>query len=164
VRSCVPAALARPRGAPAPALRPGSCAQLAHQLRDGVLADPPAGVLQVRGDPRRPVLALMQREQAPDLGPEPLPASRPRRQRPASPLVKPGLRHSQRPAGYRVRDAMLRPLGGDERGHGYRPIASDTQRATLRLRTSHLMASSAFSLRSRASSARSSSLTTPSPP
>src|SRR5262249_15828212 len=62
-----------------------------------------------------------------------------------------------------MRDAVIRPLGCDERGHGYRPIASDTQRATLRLRTSHLMASSAFSLRSRASSARSSSLSAPSP-
>ena len=60
------------------------------------------------------------------------------------------------PAGHRLRDAVLFPLGSDERGHGYLlPIASETQRATLRLRTSHRICSSAFSLRSRASSARS---------
>ena len=42
---------------------------------------------------------------------------------------------------------MLDPLGGDEAGHGYRPIASLTQRATERLRTSRSIASSAFSRR-----------------
>ena len=63
-----------------------------------------------------------------------------------------------------MRDAVTGPLGSDERGHGYLlPIASETQRAKLRLRTSHLIASSAFSLRSRASSARSSSPRTPFP-
>jgi hypothetical protein len=65
----------------------------------------------------------------------------------------------------RVRDAVLHPLGCDEPGHGYLlPITSETRRATLRLSTSHLIASSAFSLRSRASSARSSSLSAPPQP
>src|SRR6266851_3291488 len=58
---------------------------------------------------------------------------------------------------------MLVPLGGDKGGHRYRPIASLTQRATERLSTSRSIASSAFSLRSRASSARSSSLSAPVP-
>src|SRR5690348_8673280 len=79
------------------------------------------------------------------------------------PLVIPGLGHAQRPAGHRVRDAVPVPLGGDEGSHRYLPIASLTQRATLRLSTSRSIASSAFSLRSRASSARSSSLSTPLP-
>ena len=35
-----------------------------------------------------------------------------------------------------MRDTVLLPLGGDQGGHGYRPIASLTQRATLRLSTS----------------------------
>ena len=42
-------------------------AQLAHRLRDGVLADRPARLLQIGGDPRRPALALMRPEQARDL-------------------------------------------------------------------------------------------------
>src|SRR5215469_5931712 len=79
------------------------------------------------------------------------------------PLVEPGLGHSQRPAGHAVRDAALIPLSGDEGSHRYLPIASFTQRATLRLRTSRSIASSAFSLRNRASSARSSSSSTPLP-
>src|SRR6516164_4362602 len=62
-----------------------------------------------------------------------------------------------------MRDLEFIPLGGDQRGHGYRPIASLTQRATERLSTSRSIASSAFSLRSRASSARSSSPSAPSP-
>src|SRR3954451_351417 len=53
---------------------------------------------------------------------------------------------------------MLLPLGGDEGGHRYRPIASSTQRATERLSTSRCIRSSVTSLRSRTSSARSSSL------
>ena len=69
----------------------------------------------------------------------------------------------QRPARGRVRDAELCPLSGDEPGHGYRPIASATQRATLRLSTSHRIRSSAFSRRSRANSARSSSDNPPAP-
>lgn len=62
-----------------------------------------------------------------------------------------------------MRDTVLGPLGSDERDHGYRPIASSTQRAKLRLSTSRCMRSSAFSWRSRANSARSSSLTGPWP-
>src|ERR1700730_13011609 len=60
-------ARARP-GAPALALRPGGQALLAHQASDGVLAGPPAVVFEVDGDPRRPVLALMEPEQVRDLG------------------------------------------------------------------------------------------------
>ena len=62
-----------------------------------------------------------------------------------------------------MRDAVLSPLGGDEGGHRYRPIASLTQRATERLSTSRCIASSAFSFRSRTSSARSYSLNARSP-
>ena len=51
----------------------------------------------------------------------------------------------------------------DHGGHRYRPIASFTHRATLRLSTSRSIASSAFSRRSRASSACSSSLSAPLP-
>jgi hypothetical protein len=47
---------------------------LAHQRRDTVLADLPTGIAQVGSDPRRPVLAVMQPEQAPDLGLKPVPA------------------------------------------------------------------------------------------
>jgi hypothetical protein len=35
-----------------------------------------------------------------------------------------------------VRNAVIFPLGRDEGGHGYRPIASWTQRVTLPLSTS----------------------------
>src|SRR6266702_4120154 len=138
---------------------------LAHQARDGVLAHPPARLAQRGGDPRRPVLAPAPREQPRDLGFQPLAARRPRPQAAIPPLVKPGLGHPQRPARHRVRDAVLVPLGSDERGHGYLlPIASETQRATLRLRTSQRISSSAHLRRSRTSSARSSSLTRPPSP
>src|SRR5262249_15438345 len=117
----------------------------------------------VRGDPRRAVLALVGLKQAGHLGFEPLAALSPRGKLPATPFIEPGLRHPQRPARSRVRDAVGLPLGGDQGGHRYRPIASLTQRATLRLRTSRSIASSAFSRRSRASSARSSSSSAPVP-
>src|SRR4051794_21125628 len=58
-----------------------------------------------------------------------------------------------------MRDTVLGPLDGDEPGHRYRPIASLTQRATDRLRTSRCIRSSTFSLRNRSNSARSLSLT-----
>src|SRR6266545_7498147 len=163
---CPPPAFPRPGSALA-ALPAGAGGQalLTHQGRDGVLAHPPARLAQRGGDPRRPVLAPALREQPRDLGFQPLAARRPRPQAAIPPLVKPGPGHPQRPAAGRVRDAALVPLGSDERGHGYLlPIASETQRATLRLSTSHRIASSAFSLRSRASSARSPSLSCPSPP
>ena len=73
------------------------------------------------------------------------------------------LSEDERAAGGGVRDAVLDPLGCDETGHGYRLIASSTQRAALRLSTSHRIRSSAFSLRSRLSSSRSLSLNAPSP-
>src|SRR5262249_18702106 len=139
-------------------------ALLAHHARHGVLADAPPGLAQRGGDPRRPVLALTAGEQPRGLGLEPLPARGPRRQLPGPPLVEPGLAYSHPPPGHRVRHALRLPLGGDEPGHGYRPIASLTQRATLRLSTSRSIRSSAFSFRSRTSSARSSSLSCPSPP
>src|SRR6266568_707579 len=137
---------------------------LAHQARDGVLAHPPTRLAQRGGDPRRPVLALAGGEQRRDPGFQPLPPRGPRRELPVLPLVKPGLGHPQRPAADRLRDAVGLPLGSDEPGHGYLlPIASLTQRATLRLRTSRSIASSAHSRRSRASSARSSSPSSPVP-
>src|SRR5512142_3233029 len=105
----------------------------------------------------------MRLKQPPDLGFQPLPARPPRRFIPVPPLVKPRLGHAQRLARHRLRDAVICPLSCDEPGHGYLlPIASLTQRATLRLRTSRSIASSAFSFRSRTSSARSSSLSAPS--
>src|SRR5205814_8758714 len=136
---------------------------LAPQARDGVLADLPPGLAQIRGDPRRTVLAAVQREQAAHLGFELLPPPRPRPWPGVLPPVEPGLGHAQRPAGHRVRDLVIVPLSCDQCGHRYRPIASFTQRATLRLSTSRSIASSAFSRRSRASSARSSSLSAPVP-
>src|SRR4029077_19827377 len=121
------------------------------------------GFAQVGGDPRGPVRAPVGGEQPPDLGRQCLPARGSRRERAVFPFVEPGPGHAQRPAGCRVRDLVPVPLGGDQGGHRYRPIASLTQRATLRLSTSRSIASSAFSFRSRASSARSSSLSSPFP-
>src|SRR5258705_4242051 len=157
-----PAALARPGRGLALLLPPGCQALLAHHRGDRVLADRPALIAQVRGDPRRAVLAFMRGEQPLHLGLELLMPPCPRRQRAVLVLVKPGPGHPQRPAGHRGRNTMLVPLGGDQRGHRYRPIASLTQRATERLSTSRSIASSAFSFRSRASSARSSSPSAPS--
>jgi hypothetical protein len=76
---CPPPALARPGGAFALGFLPRRQVLLAHQRRDGVLAHPPPFFPQVSGDPRRPVPALMQPEQARDLSFEPLPAPRARR-------------------------------------------------------------------------------------
>ena len=79
---------------------------------------------QIVGDARRTVAAPMPAKQRHHQGGQPLPAGPPHRGIPVAPLVEPGLRHPQRPARDRVRNAMLGPLSGDERGHGYRPIAS----------------------------------------
>src|SRR5580700_686349 len=152
-----PAALPGPGRGPALLLPPGGQALLTHDRGDRVLADLPACRSQVGSDPRRPVRAPVRGEQPPDLSRQGLPAGGPRRERPVFVLAEPGPGHSQCPAGHRMRNPVLVPLGGDQGGHRYRPIASLTQRATLRLRTSRSIASSAFSLRSRASSARSSS-------
>src|SRR4029453_11448662 len=94
-------------------------------------------------------------EQLLDLDCQLLPPGPARRGIPVAPLVKPGLAKPQSPASSRVRNAVLRPLDGDEAGPAYRPIASFTQRATERLSTSRCIASSAFSRRSRTNSARS---------
>ncbi len=57
-----------------------------------------------------------------------------------APRVEPGRADpSARQAG-RMRDSGLVPLGGDEGRHGYRAIASVTQRATERSRTSRCIA------------------------
>lgn len=56
---CPPSAPALAGGLPAPLLDPGDQVLFAHDLRDGVLADPPAGLVQIGGDPRRPVPAVM---------------------------------------------------------------------------------------------------------
>src|SRR4051812_21394257 len=80
-----------------------------------------------------------------------------------APFVEPRRADRQRPARGRMRDLMLGPLGGDELGHGYRPIASFTQRATERLSTSRCIRSSMSSFRSRSSSARSDSLSSAGP-
>jgi hypothetical protein len=56
---CPPLAPALPGGLLAPSRTPGSQVHLAHQGRDGVHADRPALITQVRGDPRRPVGATM---------------------------------------------------------------------------------------------------------
>src|SRR5262249_39995802 len=159
-----PPAPARAGGTLAPLLPPGSQAQLGHQARDRVLLAPPARPPHRGGHPRPPLLARAPPEQLGDPAFQPPPPRRPRREPSPHPLAGPGLGHPQRPAGHRVRDAANLPLGGDEPGHGYRPIASLTQRATLRLSTSRSIASSAFSLRGRTSSAPSSSPSAPSPP
>ena len=106
----------------------------------------------------RAVAAAMRGEQPADRDRQLLPPGVPRRGSPCAPLVEPGLADPQRPARGRMRNLMLGPLGGDEPGHRYRPIASFTQRATERLSTSRCIRSSAFSFRSRTSSARSHSL------
>jgi hypothetical protein len=46
---------------------------LAHHRGDRVLADRPACLVQVSGDPRRPVSAPVRSEQAPDLGRQQMP-------------------------------------------------------------------------------------------
>jgi hypothetical protein len=78
------------------------------------------------------------------------------------PLVEPALTCPERPARGGVGNPVLVPLGDDEPGHRYRPIASSTQRATDRLSTSHCMRSSITSRRRRSSSARSSGSSDPS--
>ena len=106
-------------------LPPGTPAASGAAFGTGWLAGAARGLRLRGGDPRRPVLALALIEQPRDLGFEPLPPRCPRRQLPAPPLVKPGLGHSQRPAGHRLRDTVTVPLGSDEPGHGYLlPIAS----------------------------------------
>src|SRR3954447_13577308 len=97
-------------------------------------------------------------EQSGDLGGQADPPGMPRGGITVPPLVEPRRADLQCPARGRVRDAVLLPLGGDKGGHRYRPIASSTQRATERLSTSRCIRSSVTSLRSRTSSARSSSL------
>src|SRR3954454_10150739 len=137
---------------------PGDELLVAHDLRDGVLADPLPGLMQVGGDPRGAVPTVMLGEQPGDLGGQRHPAGVLRRGVAVPPLVEPRLADAQRPTGGRVRHLMLLPLGGDKGGHRYRPIASSTQRATERLSTSRCIRSSVTSLRNRTSSARSSSL------
>jgi hypothetical protein len=48
-------------------------------------------------------------------------------------LAEPGPGHAQRPAGCRVRDPVLIPLGGDQGSHRYRPVASLTHYAEDRI-------------------------------
>src|SRR3954447_6220102 len=64
---CPPPAPTRTGGLPAPATTSRGEPKLAHQRRNGVLADPPALITQVRGDPRRPVGPPMLGEQPGDL-------------------------------------------------------------------------------------------------
>ena len=141
-----PPAPPRAGAAAALALAAGDQPLLGHDLRDGVLTDPPTLLAQVRGDPRGTVAAAVRGEQPADLGRELLAPGPPPRGVPVTPLVKPGWADPQRPARGGLRDAVLGPLGGDEPGHRYRPIASFTQRATERLRTSRCIRSSMFSL------------------
>src|SRR4029450_6461227 len=98
----------------------------------------------------------MLREQSGDLDLQGGAASVLRRRIAVPPLVEPRLADLQAPARGRVRDPVLLPLGDDELGRGYRPIASSPQRATDRLRTSRCIRSSITSRRSRSNSARSS--------
>src|SRR5665811_2408020 len=103
---------------------------------------------------RRAVGALGRVEHLQDLdvqlGPAPLTSGG----RPVEPLVEPRLAHTQDHAAHRVRDAVERPLVGDEACHAHF-VASFTHRTTERLRTSRSIRSSAFSLRSRFSSSMS---------
>src|SRR4029453_5348401 len=158
-----PPALALPGRRLAPALGTRDQAMLAHDRCDGVLPHPPPRIAQIVGDPRRTELAVVRSEQLPDRDRQLLAPGSPRRRVTVAPLVEPGLGHAQRPAGRGMRNPVLDPLGCDEPRHGYRLIASSTQRAALRLSTSHRIRSSAFSFRSRRSSSRSLSLNAPSP-
>ncbi len=96
-----------------------------------------------RGNPRRPVGARCAANSC-LIAPRAARAAPPQRGVAVHPL---GDRPVTRPvpAGRGVRDLVLDPLGCDD-GHGYRLIASSTQRAALRLSTSHRIRSSAFSL------------------
>src|SRR6185312_6760775 len=104
-------------------------ALFAHQRRDGVRRYLPAHIPQIGGDPRRTVGLLALVKQVPDGGRQrfsPLPT---RRAVASAPLIKPRLRHPQRPARHHMWDTVLCPLGGDQRGQAHRRIASLTQRA-----------------------------------
>src|SRR4029453_12966201 len=136
---------------------------LAHDRRDGVLADPPPPLAQLGRDPWCPVAAAVRGVDLRDRRGQLFPPGPPRRRVTVTPLVEPGRADPQRATRGGVRDAVLALLGGDEPGHRYRPIASSTQRATERLSTSRCIRSSAFSFRSRCSSARSSSPSAPAP-
>ena len=133
-------------------------AELGHQLRDVFSRDLPALLAQLDPrDPRRAVGAARVVEELPDLvgrqlGP-PHPAGVLVAGRATCRTTTPT---PQRPAGHRVRHAVLGPLGAMNAAT-LTPVASLTHRTTDRLRTSRSIASSAFSRRSRASSARSSS-------
>src|SRR3954462_4870155 len=76
----------------------------------------------------------MRRIQLLDRGRRPLAAAPPRRAVTVPPLVEPARADRDSPARGGVRDAVLLPLVGDEARHRYRPTASSTQRAALRLR------------------------------
>src|SRR5664279_4666277 len=130
-----PPRLTRSGGAlPAP-LGPSYQPPLGHDRSDGVLADPPAQGAQIGGDPRRPVGAPVLEEQRRDQLAQPPPAGPANAGIPTAPCVEPGWGDPQRTAADRDRDLVLRPLGVDELGHRYLPIASLTQRATERLST-----------------------------
>jgi hypothetical protein len=74
-----PPALARAGRGPALLLPPRCQALLTHQGGDGVLAHPPAVVMQVVGDPRGAVFALVGLKQPLDLDSQPPPALSSRR-------------------------------------------------------------------------------------
>src|SRR5207244_8272500 len=110
-------------------LRPSDQPLLAHDGCDGLLADPPAVIAQLIGDPRRTPLALMRGEALLDGDRQLLAPGPPRRGIPVPPLVVPRLADRQRPAAGGIWDAMLRPLGGHEAGRRHTPpTASLTQR------------------------------------
>ena len=95
---CLPGGAVRPGGRPPAVPAPGHQLLLGHHLGDGVHADPVAQLLQVRGDPRRPVRAVVLGEQVVDLRDQHRPVFASKRAITASPLVEPGLRHTQRTA------------------------------------------------------------------
>src|SRR5262249_34031051 len=130
---CPPPSLALSGGVLAPLLRPGHQVLLTHDLCDGVLADPPAGLAQVVGDPRRSVLAVVSGEQLPDRRGQLRTPRMPRRAIPVAPLVEPRRAHPQRPARRGMRDLVFDPLSCDEPRHGYRLIASSTHYAERRV-------------------------------
>ena len=112
--------------APAP-FRPGHQTAFAHDRGDGLLADLPPRRLQIGPDPWRPVRAAVRGEQPGDLSGQLLTPGGLRRGVAVAPLVEPRLADLQRAARGRERDAVLLPLGDDERGHLYLPIASLTR-------------------------------------
>src|SRR5690349_10039562 len=123
-----PPSLALSSGVLAALLRSGHQMLLTHDRRDRVLTDPPPGLTQIVGDPRRTVLTVAGGEDLSDRRGQLRTPRMPRRPITVAPLVEPHRADPERPAGRGMRDLVFDPLGCDEPRHSYRLIASSTQR------------------------------------